>query len=267
MQKLNLNNIPICDQIWDDMPRSERGRTCQKCQTEIIDFRKMTDLEIAFLHSQSDEKVCGIYNDSQLSGKEKSKRLFPKSILVGIFGLLSTSNVSARNFVEKEQIVQLVNDFKIDKPIPLKKDTSKVDMPFLIQGQITGKHNCGLKGVSIFVMNTRNGTISDNNGHFSLVLSSKAFEKDSVDLIFSIPNKGRIVKSYVTEDVLNQALNVELDSECEKIYNIKTKNIVGIRTITTSFGVVRKPIHKRIFYKVKGIIFRKQQKNGKNKPK
>ncbi len=271
MQKLNLNNIPICDQIWDEMPLSERGRICQKCQTEIIDFRKMSDLEIAYEHSKSDERVCGIYNKRQLTGQKLPQQKIPKSILVGIFGFLSTFNVSGNDFVKKEKIVQLENDYSINQKVSLKKekmDTSKVNIPFLIKGQIRGKYSCGLSGISIFVLNSRNGTISDENGLFSLVLDPNQVKNESVDLIFSVPNLGRRVKSYSFDELLNQNIYVDFNSKCETIHNIKTTGITVKEEITISFRVRRQPIYKRVIYKIKGVLFRKQKnKNAKTKSK
>ena len=72
--KINLSNLKKCNQVWADMPENEKGKLCLKCSNTIIDFRKMTDSEIAETHLFSEEKVCGLYTKEQLAKPKKEEK-------------------------------------------------------------------------------------------------------------------------------------------------------------------------------------------------
>jgi hypothetical protein len=49
-----------CHEDWDSMSPSEQGRFCGVCQTEVVDFIRMSDDEIiAFFQNYEGQKVCG----------------------------------------------------------------------------------------------------------------------------------------------------------------------------------------------------------------
>ncbi|AZQ43593.1 hypothetical protein [Nonlabens ponticola] len=72
--KINLSNLKQCDQVWTDMPKNEMGRLCLKCSNTIVDFRKMTDSEVAETHLFSEQKVCGLYNKEQLAKPSQEQK-------------------------------------------------------------------------------------------------------------------------------------------------------------------------------------------------
>ncbi len=82
MQKLQLSIPEPCHENWHGMTPTDKGRFCQSCSKEVIDFSMMTDTEVLNYFSQlSHEKVCGRTMPSQLDReivypKEPKKRLF-----------------------------------------------------------------------------------------------------------------------------------------------------------------------------------------------
>ena len=66
-ERISIDIPQPCDQNWDSMSQSEKGRFCEKCSKHLIDFRDKTDKEIAELHLTSWGKVCGIYLPEQLT--------------------------------------------------------------------------------------------------------------------------------------------------------------------------------------------------------
>ncbi|MFN0201626.1 MAG: hypothetical protein ACKVTZ_08905 [Bacteroidia bacterium] len=55
-----------CHEEWDNMQPNEMGRYCDSCQKTVIDFSKMTEIEIGtFLHLRQGQDFCGNMELSQ----------------------------------------------------------------------------------------------------------------------------------------------------------------------------------------------------------
>ena len=63
--KINLSRLKKCDQVWDEMEETDCGRLCQQCNKTIIDFRPLSDEEVARIHMFKTEAVCGVYRPDQ----------------------------------------------------------------------------------------------------------------------------------------------------------------------------------------------------------
>jgi len=118
-ERINLERLKKCDQIWEYMPENEEGRLCEKCDNTIIDFRNKSNKEIALIHSSDNTKVCGLYKSEQLKSPTKisvnKKTSHWSSIYIGVFGALAINNINAQN--NKTETVQ----------IDVKKNISKIN--------------------------------------------------------------------------------------------------------------------------------------------
>jgi len=56
-----------CNRNWEDMTVVENGRFCNDCQKKVVDFTDKTSDEIAAYLISSTTKVCGRFQQSQLS--------------------------------------------------------------------------------------------------------------------------------------------------------------------------------------------------------
>jgi len=56
-----------CDERWDAMTPSEKGRFCASCQKQVVDFSGLSDREVIQLIEQASGKVCGKLHSSQVS--------------------------------------------------------------------------------------------------------------------------------------------------------------------------------------------------------
>ncbi|HXC03945.1 MAG TPA: hypothetical protein VNZ86_04285 [Bacteroidia bacterium] len=65
MQTDNRISIPQpCSARWNSMARTEQGRHCTQCNTEVIDFTNNTLNEITtYLRTHSSNSVCGYYQE------------------------------------------------------------------------------------------------------------------------------------------------------------------------------------------------------------
>jgi hypothetical protein len=66
-KKLQLHIAEPCHENWDNMSPAEKGRFCDSCQKQVVDFSNMSDREIVqFFKKPSTGSVCGRFMNDQL---------------------------------------------------------------------------------------------------------------------------------------------------------------------------------------------------------
>jgi hypothetical protein len=79
-----------CHENWNKMTTTQKGRFCDACKTEVVDFTKMSKHEIQhYFSSNCNTKVCGKYKASHVS-IDKSSSILTKLkyfaiVSVGLF--------------------------------------------------------------------------------------------------------------------------------------------------------------------------------------
>lgn len=67
-KKLHLHIADPCHEDWETMTPQEKGRFCDSCQKQVVDFSMMSDREIAqFFKRPSTGSVCGRFMADQLN--------------------------------------------------------------------------------------------------------------------------------------------------------------------------------------------------------
>jgi hypothetical protein len=67
MKKSVQISIPEpCHENWAAMSPQEKGRYCAACSTVVVDFTKMSDLELIEYLAKSKGSTCGNFSQSQL---------------------------------------------------------------------------------------------------------------------------------------------------------------------------------------------------------
>lgn len=249
IQAVNLSKLKKCDQVWDEMPESERGRICQKCQQTIFDFRKLNDSEVAELHIFNEGKVCGLYRKDQLRSikVKKTSGLKVRSIMAGIIGFLSTLNAKAQTETKLVKTEQTEPTFNVNNQITTEGQVSKTTKDSIIISGII-KDNMGNPAINaaVYIEGTIIGTTSDLNGNYSLNVTKSFESKNEITLVYAfigrIDQKEILSKNKMMESK-NRIINVVLPEGNE----------------LTSFYVVQKqPLHKRIWKGIKSI-FKKER--------
>lgn len=65
--KQKLSVTKPCNKIWEEMKPTEEGRFCNSCEKSVIDFTRMTDLEITdFFIQRKSGSTCGRFYNTQL---------------------------------------------------------------------------------------------------------------------------------------------------------------------------------------------------------
>lgn len=249
VKKINLSNLKKCNQVWTDMPINERGRLCLKCSNTIIDFRSLTDSQIAETHLFSEHKVCGLYNKKQL--QETTKRVKEQklnkwnSFYLGLFSFLSFNSYGQESSetVKIEQTEKKYNS--INKEVIKNKSESQsvVKDSIIISGKMTDENNEPLPGGNVIIKGTRIGASSDFDGFYTLSVTKELASLKKLTLIYSY------IGYETTEKIIDPNIN-------KRVINIELK--YDPDSITEFMITYKAPFHKRIWYTIKNI-FRKKR--------
>jgi hypothetical protein len=228
------------------MTPNEKGRLCSKCQNTIIDFRKMTAKEIAEVHVFTKGKVCGFYRKEQLTvNNPKNKFSKLKPIYLSLFGILSTTNLIGQNQkspVKTEQIEKdATNQNKTPETIVNEHSHSIKEDSLIVLGTMKDENGEILIGANVHIKGTAFGTTSDLNGFYFLDISEQIKKDAQISLIYSYTG-------FVTQEVV---LNRESVVDKKEI-KMDISFLGG--ELLSEFYVVKSPLHKRIWYKIKRMF-------------
>ena len=75
-----------CSENWGKMNKTEKGRFCNSCNKQVIDFSKMKNekIEVYFENNQTDE-ICGNFKTSQIQNIQNPKFKFKWAALFMVF--------------------------------------------------------------------------------------------------------------------------------------------------------------------------------------
>lgn len=249
--KINLSNLKKCNQVWNDMPKNEKGRICLKCSNTIIDFRNMADSEIAETHLFSEQKVCGLYKKEQLD-KPKQKENNIKinnwnSFYFGLFSFLSLSSYGQEitepvKTEQTEKKYDLLN--KTEKEESKKKNAVKNDSIY-ISGRLTDNNSEPLPFANVIIKGTRTGITSDFDGFYRLNVTKEIDSLKEITLTYS----------YVGFETTKITVDYEhLQNKENRSINVKFNEGEVIEFVVYE----RAPFHKRIWNGIKNIFGKKK---------
>lgn len=250
--KINLSNLKKCGQVWDDMPENESGRLCLKCSNTIIDFRNLTDSEIAKTHLFSDYKVCGLYKKEQLykpQRKTKSGILNKwNSFYLGVFSFLAFNSYGQKDSksINTEQTAQKYDALKIKKSAENNETVEVARDSVFISGKLTDETNVALPFANVIIKGTRVGVTSNYEGVYMLDVTKVLDSLSKVTLVYSYIGYNKIEKT--------------IDSDFLKAEENRTINVKFIEGEVIEFVVYeRAPFHKRVWNGIKNIFRRKKE--------
>lgn len=266
MNRLNLSNIKKCKQIWDDMKVVDGGRLCQKCQNVLIDFRGMSDDEIAFHHINSDKPVCGLYDDERLYGNPnfniKPKRFkLNKLYLASAFGLLLNNQVKAENKsnINTEQTdILLSQNSNIEDNSNNTKENLKEDK-YIFNGKFLNQYETPISGV---IVSIKGDTVSysDAFGNIELDLTEYFKNEKSITLIIKYINV-KSINYLITKKDFDKLNNYTFRFYVENAFRPKIKYNQPSNSIHYGSGMDNgfapsrwKPWYERLWDKIKKIF-------------
>ena len=222
-----------CHEDWQAMTPADKGRFCDKCMKNVMDFTAKTDREILDAYAK-DSKLCGRFRNDQLEReiavleKKSTVWLATTSAIMTLVGVES-SEVLAQ---EKQNTEQHEN-FMLGKMIAPVKPQTKV-----IKGVVSDDDG-PLPGANVVIKGTDISTQTDIDGNFSM----EAKENDV------------IVVSAID-------INEQFVIDSKTFYNIKINEFTKISTKETYLGGISVNVNRkkrtffgRIFHSI-GNLFR-----------
>ncbi len=209
---MKLNLTYNCNESWDKMPKTDKGKFCSLCSNEVVDFRNMSKDEILKIHSQSKGKVCGLYNKNQIDfeqpkQEQKGFRYRFHSLYFGVLSLFMTEGFS-------QEVTKPIKTVQTDfKPIPIKKKPQQVKKDsIIISGVITDQQKEPFVGVNVVIKNTRKEVVSDFKGNYKIDVTEEINKNKKVTLVY------RYIGYKPTEKTIdlkstNYTINVQLEDD------------------------------------------------------
>lgn len=213
MNNINITIPEPCHESWDAMTPTEKGRFCQLCTKEVIDFTKLSDEQI-IKHLNSNGTICGRFSEKQLNKEltltRKKHPNYFSFLFSGLFSfaLLHTVPVVAQGKPRVEQ-----TDKKYTS-IPLKNTLVKDSIT--VSGTIVDENNIPLPEATILIKGSTNGTSTDYDGKYTI--------EAKYDDIFQVSYVGYLQKDVtVTKSNINLQLEVDDSNFLGEIVVVEAK--------------------------------------------
>ena len=182
-----------CNEKWNNMTPANRGRNCDRCQYEVVDYSRFTDRQLINEFSSNTIK-CGRFHKDQLNRvieiNEGGAHISPIRKIAAMVAITAATIVSSPNSSEAQTIpTEQVDSTKI--PSNINVENNKISAPIQISGVVLDKESGeSLIGATITIKGTKNGTISDFDGNFTieapinstLVFSYVGYESQEVQI-------------------------------------------------------------------------------------
>ncbi len=163
MARINISIPQPCQENWETMTPSDRGRFCASCQKNVIDFTKASDREIVSAFQQNNN-LCGRFLNSQLNRdlvKSEKKNPVWLATVTAFISLFSLNEVVSQ---EKTPTEQTINQ-KISGITP--------KLMIQIKGQVLDDEGSPLGNVLILVKNKKITFSSDESGNFNVLIEPR----------------------------------------------------------------------------------------------
>lgn len=172
------NNITIsipnpCNENWNNMTATEKGKFCGSCQKNVIDFTRFSDREVVKYYNQNNA-VCGRFSEHQINRTliiPKEKKSIWTVIAASILAFLGLGN----QFAEAQETAKIEQTEK-----ELKKNTQKKQNSKKYYGKITELNDQPLESVFVKNLNNQKITKTDIEGKFVI----EANENDILNFSF-----------------------------------------------------------------------------------
>ncbi len=195
--KYKINIPEPCHEDWQQMTPTQKGKFCASCQKEVIDFTKLSSIEIT-RKTKNAKQLCGRFTSSQLEQEYVSTSQNSLSRLGIALGLGSIIAVVQPSFAqEKRKIQKSVLDFQenIKDTVDEKVDISKIlenraavcglMEQISISGTVTDQDGFPIPGVNVISQNSSESTHTDFDGNFKFSIYKPYDVDTNVVLVFS----------------------------------------------------------------------------------
>jgi hypothetical protein len=187
----NLSIPEPCPENWENMRQTQKGKFCDLCSKEVIDFTKWTDAEIIqyFENMQASAtnksgKTCGRLSTQQVerinqilqnhtSQQANLWRIFAWAFSASaLSSIVALQNVNAAEKPVNQELIRAISNEIENKNINLESLEDTLRQPWVISGTVKNISN-SIPFIStvISVKGTNLATVTDFNGNYELDLS------------------------------------------------------------------------------------------------
>lgn len=158
-----------CHENWNRMGPAEKGKFCNACAKQVVDFTPMSDAQLAaFFKKPSTGAVCGRFMRDQL---DRDLPIPRKRIpwvryffQIAIPAFLTASKLAAQQPVKRTDIVMVA-------PGDTKGRVALSSSEHIISGRIIDAEKNGIAYARVMIDGTDVSTTTDSLGHFRLAYS------------------------------------------------------------------------------------------------
>ena len=190
-----------CQEDWNAMPLSGKGRSCDTCQKVVLDYSKMSDSEIIYL-LKTDSSACGNFRTDQMNRPllVSERNLFPTfnlhAIALGLGVLIAAPGYAAQQSsgLEHLDLIEVVQGTSV---LPLLDQGAK-DSLFTFKLVHAYSHQPVAKARVEFI--DIRGNVSEvvyANEQGILVYQKKMFEERQIVEIRFIPKSGKLMRETI----------------------------------------------------------------------
>lgn len=228
--KSNIKEITIvksCSEEWSLMSGDQQQRNCDKCAKNVRNFENYSTSDlINYFESKDRNSICGRFKSHQLDDVKtrlalsSQNHFIPLVVLTGLT-LASCNSIKypVQNRCENHvNSIEILNDLDTDDELE-------------ITGIILDENGEALMGAVVYEENTKNITYADENGKFSIKISSP----DYISSVIMTNYVGYGDFSIKSSEVLNKNIEITLRDH---------------GTLLGEVVVIKQPLHKRIWNKL-----------------
>ena len=174
MKKIQLGIPEPCHENWNNMKPEEKGRFCNSCQKTVVDFRNMSDSQLAEFFKKPAGSVCGRFHADQLNRDISIPRkripwvkyFFQFSLPAFLFSMKSAAQgkVAVQEKIAGHSLKAAAARLN-DQPVGEKvlKDS------ITVTGKVSDEAGTPISGATIMVLGTTSGTVTKEDGSFKLL--------------------------------------------------------------------------------------------------
>ncbi len=231
-----------CTASWKEMTLQKRGRFCNQCEKEVVDFTTYTDKQLIEFLSDRKEKICGRFNNRQLERElilRNENKKFVSRIIAIFLGILTSLKIFSQDLSRDEC-------GKNRQQLIVRGCRPTIE----IEGVVTDiSNNEPIIFANVYFTGSKTGTITDLEGKFKIKIDPAKNLNDSIKIRYITYRDTIIAVKKLLQSNAVQKLNISLNPQMESL----TMGAVVLE--------MRQPLHKKIAGKIKRLFIRKIEMN------
>jgi hypothetical protein len=194
-----------CPESWENMHQTQKGKFCDLCSKEVIDFTKWTDTEIInyFENKQATtNKTCGRLSEQQIerinqilhnhtNQQPNLWRIFAWAFSASaLSSIVAIQNINAAEKPINQELIENFANKNEDNTNAEINEKDSLKQSWVISGTVkAASDSTPLPGVTVMIKGTNIGTVTDIEGGYKLDISKFASQEEVTLVAFYVGMK------------------------------------------------------------------------------